>query len=150
VSAGNPFALVAAAAKGDLEAQRALAHAALLQFYDDQGVPLPGESLTISHGTTLIEGLAFARMAASHGDDNDRNRLVAMLSLGSFLPAECAVPMLAEMIARASMWGEHNALAGDDLEAVDLALNQFAEESPADAVALAPAYRTLIQESEAA
>lgn len=146
----NPFSLLAAAARGDLEAQRALAHGAMRRFYDSNGNALPHECLSVSTGAALIEGLAFARMAASHGDDSDRNRLIAMLSLGRFLPVECSGPIEAELLARASMWTEQNALSGSDAEGADLMLNLFSAKAPPQAVASAPIYRNLIIQSEAA
>lgn len=150
MSEANPFALVAAAARGDVEAQRALAHAALLRFYRADGTPMAAEHISLADWAALIEGLAFARMAASHGDPSDNNRLIAMLSLGCHLPPECAGPIEAEVIARASMWNERGALTGEDAEGADLLVNQFTEQASPEAVALAPAYRTLIQESETA
>lgn len=146
----NPFAQLAAAARGDLAAQRALAHAAMLRFYDDAGNPLPAECLGLPEAAALIEGLAFARMAESQGDESDRNRLIAMLSLGFLLPAECAIPIQAELIARASTWTESGALCGDDAEGADILMNQFTERASPTAVACAPIYRQFILESEAA
>lgn len=148
-AAANPFALLASAARGDLVAQRALAHSAMLRFYDTKGNPRGAEHIGLGEMAALIEGLAFARMAASHGDENDRNRLIAMLTLGRILPPECSAPIEAELLARASMWTEQSGLDGAEAESADLMLNQFADEAAPHSAACAPIYRQLILESEA-
>jgi hypothetical protein len=89
-------------------------------------------------------------MAAAHGEDEDQHRLIGMLSLGVLLPDVCAIPVLAEKIARASMWAEHATLTDDETEAVDLLTNQFTEQAPPEAVACSHLYRRLILESETA
>lgn len=145
----NPFVTLAAAARGDLEAQRALAHSAFVRFYDEAGAPLHPDLIGLLDIAALVEGLVFARMAASHGDENDRNRLIAMLSLARLmLPSECAVPVQAELIARASMWTEPGRLTGDEAESADLLVGLFAEEAPAEAVRCSRIYRDQIMESE--
>lgn len=143
----NPFTLIAAAARGDLLAQRALAceafdqvmgHCALVAEAEQAGIVA---ELSAQDGIKLVEGLVVARMAASHGEAEDKNLVIALLSLTKmFLPAD--LPSMAEMIARAALMaeaGEHDA-------------NQFVDEAVShspEVAALSQEYRKLLVESEA-
>lgn len=75
----NPFVQVKAAAQGNLEAMRQLA---------DHAVALVRQGLA-DPSRTLIEGLVFARMAATIGDVGDKGRAMGMLALlGSISDSE--------------------------------------------------------------
>lgn len=90
----SPFAYLKRAARGDLDAQRALADAA---------VQMVSECEDSDPTTALTEGLVFARMAAEHGDVSDRGRVISMLSLLSDLLGEDGDDEMAEAIARTFM-----------------------------------------------
>lgn|GEM_PF-1644085 len=66
----NPYAALKRAAQGNLEAQRELAALGLAGFVD-------GDL------QSLLDGLCFARLAASHGGEDDRGLLLQMLALAS-------------------------------------------------------------------
>lgn len=149
----NLFIQLAAAARGDLEAQRALAGAA----YDNvakQGLVAAearaaGLSVTIPlrDAITLAEGLVFARMAASQGDLADKHRLNAMLSLSTlFMSGEDVAAPLGEMIARISLLADQ---AADQAELADEYIDLTVANECPEVVALSQEYRRLIAESEA-
>ena len=147
--ASNPFTLIAAAARGDLLAQRALARAAFDQVMHHCSLVAEAQQagivaeLSLHDGIRLAEGLVLARMAASHGEAEDKNLVLAMLSLTKmFLPAADAVDPTAEMVARAALMAE----AGEH------AANEFVDEAIAqspEVAALSQEYRKLLVESEA-
>lgn len=68
----NPFVMARRAAKGDLEAQRAMADEA-------------ASRLAISDLQGFYEGLAYARLAAAQGDAGDSGRVISLLALAAHL-----------------------------------------------------------------
>ena len=72
----DSFSLIQEAASGKVEAQRSLAHMAFALAMDGDAC---------DPYVTLMEGLCFARMAASRGDEVDKRRLLRMLSYASTL-----------------------------------------------------------------
>jgi hypothetical protein len=87
----DPFSKLAAAARGSLEAQRAVANQAIkLAFQEGRDAE-----------KTLLEGLVFARLAASHGHIEDQGLVISMIALLSEVVGEDAVPSeVAEALAR--------------------------------------------------
>lgn len=87
----DPYARLALAATGDIEAHRGTADAILLWVLGkNDPTPL----------ATLREGLIFARMAASRGDTSDITRLIYMLAYaGMICSAEELNDFAAEMLA---------------------------------------------------
>ena len=160
-SAPNPFVRLAAASRGDVGAQRAFVletferlGLADIHFGDFEAARERAgalmERFDVVDGALLIEALVFARMAAVQGDERDRDRLVALLSIGSLLlPSEIGMDMIAEQIARASLRADERNAPGD-AEAIDLLVSFFTEEAPPAAVAKAHLCRKLLIESGAA
>ena len=128
----NPFVRLAAAARGDLTAQRGIADEVLRRITQDQELD----------SMLFIEGLMFARLAAAHGDQHDSNRLIGLMSMARLFvgPAD-ATSILAEALARVSL------SADNGCEGADLYLNASAAEEPPEVVALSHLYRTLISEA---
>lgn len=92
----DAYALLSCAAKGDLDAQRALARVALDTVSNGSDVCDPV--------TTLIEGMVFARMAASHGTVEDQGTFIQLAALLADLdPDEGCFDPVAEAIARVSI-----------------------------------------------
>lgn len=69
----DPFGKLAAAARGEIEAQRALANEAVRR--------LLVEGSDVDPIVVLSEGLVFARMAAAQGDIADQGLCISMLAL---------------------------------------------------------------------
>lgn len=87
----DPFSKLVAAARGSLEAQRAVANQALkLAFQEGHDAE-----------KTLLEGLVFARLAAAHGHIADQGLVISMIALLAEVVGEDAVPSeVAEVLAR--------------------------------------------------
>lgn len=124
----NPFALLPAAAAGDIEAQRALADGAcgLVALCDQSMDPLP----------ILSDGLVFARLAAAQGDHADNGRLVTMLGMACDL---CGDERRIEYAGEAIAVAERMAEAGSEhaSELVPLMVDKL----PPEAAAMAQHYR---------
>lgn len=91
-AAFDPFGKLAAAARGDVEAQRALANAAV------DAVMNGSDRDPI---VTLSEGLVFARMAATHGHVADEGLCISMLALLVRIAGDDSCPdQIAEATAR--------------------------------------------------
>lgn len=72
----DPFVLLAKSARGEIAAQRTLADIAIMAVMEGRAPdPL----------SMLLEGLVFARMAASRGEDVDLIRLAHMLGLAGYI-----------------------------------------------------------------
>ncbi|KZY55405.1 hypothetical protein A3736_01900 [Erythrobacter sp. HI0063] len=71
VSGVNPYASLKLAAQGDVNAQRELARFGLQRFATEGDLQ------------SLLDGLCFARLAASQGGDEARGELLQMLALAS-------------------------------------------------------------------
>ena len=106
----NPYTYLKAAARGDRDAQRAIADLAVKGFHED---PEPG---------LLLDGLNFARLAFANGEaEEDGGRLLQMLSLASLAHsrnehAELRTELAAEMIAVATRCAD----SGSELVAAHL------------------------------
>ena len=132
----NAFRAVADAAVGDIEAQRALAN---------EAIRITQEEPDIDPDTALREGLVFARLAATHGHNGDKGRVIAMLALAAELANdegdfETANFFGAEAIARITLMGE----IGVDL--ADETVDRFAREVSADTMAMAQQFERLMRE----
>lgn len=106
-TAFDPFGRLAAAARGDIDAQRSLANLAV------QRIASGDESVDALR--TLAEGLVFARLAAAQGGIADQGLCISMLALMVQIGGEeeCADD-LAEATARVAMAaneGDENAAA---------------------------------------
>lgn len=127
----NPFDLMKAAAKGDIDAQRALADHATASVREGDPDPIG----------TLREGLVFARLAAAQGDRCDRGRVLSMLGiLGAFVsgtPEELGVE--AESLALASLFADD----GDEI-AADGVNHAAAAVSP-EVIEMAKLYQTCMK-----
>lgn len=87
----DPFSKLAAAARGSLEAQRAIANEAVRMAFS-------GEH---DAEKALLEGLIFARLAAAHGHIADQGLVISMIALLGEVVGEDAVPSeVAEALAR--------------------------------------------------
>lgn len=124
----NPFSHLRAAATGDIAAQRLLADAAV-QMAAEYGLdedPLP----------YVQDGLIFARLAAAHGNDDDKGRLISMLAIAAEL---CGDERSNEFSGEALAVAELVAEAGNDLMS-DL-LPQVVEKLNPEVVAMAQGFR---------
>lgn len=97
LQSNNPFAMVKAAARGSLEAQRALAEEATAALFEGD---IGG----------FYEGLTYARMAASSGGVDDTGRLLQLLVLA----AELQDPK--DHGALASLAGQYLAIASHSVD----------------------------------
>lgn len=136
MGAFNSFRAVADAAVGDIEAQRALAN---------EAIRITREEPDIDPESVLREGLVFARMAASHGHDGDRGRLIAMLALAADLAGQEGDTYLANMLgaealARISLMAE----TGNEL--ADAAVDRAAREADAEAMIMAKEFERRLRE----
>ena len=136
MAAFNSFRAVADAAVGDIEAQRALAN---------EAIRITREEPDIDPESVLREGLVFARMAASHGHDGDRGRLIAMLALAADLAGQEGDGFLAnllgaEALARISLMAE----AGNEL--ADAAVDRAACEADAETMTMAKEFERRLRE----
>lgn len=121
----NPYAFLADAASGDLDALRALA--------------LRGEAKSLSGEgyDAIMEGLVFARLAAAHGSPSDINTLIRMIAVGSRICGDNPAfksrldALHAELIALVA------ALADAGVEDADQVLAELVEGFSAQAGALA-------------
>lgn len=97
LAALNPYSKLSAAARGDIEAQRAIAEsAASIAFETNAGGELLHDPFTV-----LTEGLVFARLAASQGGIAEQGLVIAMLSaLAELCAGEASDDAMAEAIAR--------------------------------------------------
>ena len=113
IDASNPFAYLAAAATGDIGAQRALAMQAVAITQDDP---------TTEPLSALREGLVFARLAAAHSarEDSDDGRVIAMLALAADLceldgDSDTADIFGGEALARVSLMAERGVALADEM-----------------------------------
>lgn len=124
----NPFALLKEAAIGNVEAQRKLAEAAAIMAVncDQSDDPM----------AYMQDGLVFARLAAAHGGDGDKGRLIEMLSMACQICGdEREAVFAAEAFAVAELVAEQgNEAVGDAIPAV-------AEQMTPEAMQMAKAYR---------
>lgn len=132
----NPFRAVADAAIGNIEAQRALA---------EESVRMAREDPDIDPILTLCEGLVVARMAAAHGNQGDRGRVVAMLTVAADIclhqgDDESADIFVGEALARMSL------LADEGLDLAANGLNRAAEHASADAMEMAKNFERQMRE----
>lgn len=123
----NPFALLRAAATGDITAQRQLADGACMMAATQPDFdPLP----------IISDGLVFARLAAAHGETADAGRLISMLVTACNL---CSDERQYEYAGEALAVAERMAEAGD--ESVADVMPSLAEQLPLQVVAYAQDYR---------
>lgn len=111
--AHNPYQEMAKAARGDLDAQRALARMA---------VELITANPAVDEEAVLREGLVFARLAAEQGNEGDQGLVISMLALHArTLPEADSAIVLGEALARysaiASRGAEVPGIAFEDLVA---------------------------------
>lgn len=126
----DPFALIAKAARGDIDAQRTAADMAL-HFARCGNDPNPL--------ATLSEGLLLARMAACRGDQADIMRVIYLLSLAGSTCADVQVPEFAgEMLALFEILAER----GDENAAMILASS--AENETAETIEAAKHFKSRI------
>lgn len=124
----NPFAHLAAAARGDIEAQRVLAMLAV-----EGASASPGDAESI-----LREGLIFARLAAAQGDTGDEGRVIAMLALLAEVSGDNAP--YGEAIARYALLDERG------IEVPGMTLEMLSDHAPAEVMLQAKCFHQLIQE----
>lgn len=133
----DPYERIVAAARGDLQAMRDLANLAMRNALD----PTSGADAC----KQLIEGLVFARMAATHGHIADQGLVISMLALLSKTGADddCAGEH-AEAIARLALVGDF----GDDFEAdlVSQHLPFLADDADPEIMALAKEIRSRLRD----
>lgn len=126
----DPIALIPRAARGDAEAQFELARMGL---YEALAAFQEGPA------RLLCEGLMFARMAASHGDDEAVMLLITMLSFGAtILPEPDARECAAEVVAWLELLADRKGEIGENASRL---MVQCAECEPAQTLELAKIYR---------
>lgn len=98
----DPFGKLAAAARGDIEAQRLLANIAVEKVIEGAD--------GIDPMIALSEGLVFARMAAAQGDTGDQGLCISMLALMAQIGGEDACrDQIAEAAARVALVADRDA-----------------------------------------
>lgn len=136
----DPFGKLAAAARGDIEAQRALANMAV------EKAMLGGEDFDPL--TTLTEGLVFARLAAAQGDTGDQGLCISMLALMVQIGGEEACrDQAAEATARIALVADGE---GEQAEFAARELPGVMSIMSADTVRAAKYYEQRLQGGEAA
>ena len=138
----NPYELLMGAARGDLRAQRDLANLAVAK-----AIRIPADEFASAEDhfehmrQTLIEGLVFARMAATHGHASDQGLFVSMGTLLATLEGDgCPSALFSEIVARLSMLAD----SGDE-ESARL-LGPIASELSAEVMEDAKAIRQMMKE----
>jgi hypothetical protein len=128
----NPFLEMAKAARGDLDAQRALARMAC-----DVVAARPN----LDPESILREGLVFARLAAEHGNDGDHGMVISMLALHArTVPDEEQGVVLGEALAR------YSALVARGVEVPGLPFEELVAHAPPDVVANAIHFQQAMNE----
>ncbi|MXO63422.1 hypothetical protein [Qipengyuania oceanensis] len=112
----NPYAALAPAARGSLQAQRDLANAAIDAAFTTNNGELVNDPLRC-----LIEGLVFARLAAAHGEVADQGLVISIVSLLLSIAGDeggyeaDAAEAIARIAKVADMGGEGSDLAAENL-----------------------------------
>lgn len=123
---------MAKAARGDLDAQRALARMAC---------NVAATSPALDPEPVLREGLVFARLAAEHGHDGDRGTVISMLALHArTLPEHDRGVVLGEALAR------YSALVARGVEVPGLSFEDLIAEAPREVVAAAVNFQQAMNE----
>jgi len=133
----DPFGKIAAAARGDIAAQRALANEAVrrVMFESDDVDPI----------IALSEGLVFARMAASQGDIADQGLCISMLALMvQHGDEDSCRDQIAEAAARVALVAD----AGDEYAAAQLPA--LMEMLPSGVIPYVKHYEQRLHDGEAA
>lgn len=133
----DPFGKIGAAARGDIDAQRALANQSV------QLVMLGGD--VVDPMIALSEGLVFARMAAAQGGIADQGLCISMLALMAEIGGDDACQdQLAEATARVAL------VADQGVEEAAAALPGLIDVMPAHTASLAKGYQGRLRNGETA